>query len=196
MRIIAYTALLLLGAADKLPPPTDTAHLPQLTAAEQAAQDMLRVYEEFCLNRFPNPVEIANGIAAHKLTPATAQDASATLMGRPGQAWALTNGLGRYTLAITTPPQQGCVVTGAVADDESLRAIFSLAVQSFASANDLGKLDSPMLRHGTFENVPALLQLIGTTGGAPREAFVNLSWVAADGKTHGRLAREFPPPGK
>jgi hypothetical protein len=194
MRRAVLLGLLLLGAADKLPPPQDSAHLPRLSAAEQAARDMLKIYDEFCLQRFPNAELVRAGIAARRLNAASAADAAESLQGRPGQAWAVS-GVGTYTLAFADAPHQGCVVTGAVADDESLRAIFGLAVQAFASEHDLGKLDTPMLRHGSVGNAPAVMQVIGTTGGAARQAFVNLSWVA-DGVVHGRLAREFPPPGK
>ncbi len=194
MRRVFVLGFLLLAGADKLPPPTDTANLPQLSAAEAAARDMLKFYGEFCLNRFPNADLVRAGIATHKLAPASAADATAALQGRPGPAWAIQSA-GQYTLAIADAPHQGCVLTGVVADDESLRAIFGLAVQAFASEHDMGKLDSPMLRHGNVGKAPAVMQVLGTTGGTARQAFVNLSWVE-NGVVHGRLAREFPPPGK
>ena len=78
-------ALLLPGfavAQDRAPPPPGPdAPAEVLSTAQLAAQDMLQMYEEFCLQRFPGEAAIEEGVAAHHLSVAGAAETSAALLG-------------------------------------------------------------------------------------------------------------------
>ncbi len=197
MRLAAIAVLLPLAAAaaEKAPPPPPPdAPAETTTPAQDAAQDMLVVYEEFCLQRFPNGDAIQAGIAAHHLTRATASQASDALLGRAGSAWAVASPKGNYLIAIEAPPHKGCAVTGAAADDEGIRAAFELSVESFAQANEYGMLQRPPRQTGQFAGREATIQIVGATPpGRPRQAFVNMGSRNPDGSTQLRLSREFAP---
>lgn len=198
MRLLAAALLLPVAAAaqPKAPPPPPPDAPPEtITPAQEAAQEMIIIYEEFCLTRFPNADAVQQGVAAHHLTVAPAQQTKDALLGRNGEAWNIVTPKGRYTLAVAARPHQGCVVTGPGADDAGIRAAFQLAVESFAQAHEYGMLQQPPLQKGQFAGHDATLQLIGATpSGWPRQAFVNMQSQLPDGAELLRLTREFAPP--
>jgi hypothetical protein len=166
---------------------------PEQTPAQQAAQEMMQVYEEFCLARFPDPKAFAEGAAAHHMAPENADQAAKILLGRPGDAWRLTTPKATYDVAIQAGGRQGCVVSGQVADDAGIRAAFDLLVGIYASSHELGTLSKPPLRTGLVKQVPAALQIIGATpDGRPRQAFVNMS-TGQGPVMQVRMTREFAP---
>ncbi len=198
MRLLALAFLLPFAAAaaeDKAPPPpAPDAPAETLTPDQEAAQDMLLMYEEFCLDRFPNPDAFQQDVTAHHLIPASAADASAALLGRPGAAWTTTTPHGKFVIALEATPHQGCAVTGPASDDAGIHAAFELAVESFSQAHEFGMLTRPPEQHGKVAGRDATLQIIGATpSGHPKQAFVNMLSSAADGTPRLRLTREFAP---
>jgi hypothetical protein len=136
-----------------------------------------------------------DGIVAHRMAAASAAEAGAALLGRPGTAWRLTTTKGSYLVATESGDRKGCAVVGDVADDSGVRAAFDLLVSSFIAGHDLGTPDKLPVQNGQVHGEPAALQLIGVTPGRlAKQAFVNM----ATGKgpvMHVRLTREFGPPG-
>jgi hypothetical protein len=165
-----------------------------LTPAQDAAQEMLIIYEEFCLDRFPNPDAIQAGIAAHHLSPATAAQATGALLGRAGSAWAVSSPKGHYLIAVEAPPHKGCAVTGQAADDEGIRAAFELSIETYTQAHEFGMLQRPPRQTGQVAGRDATVQILGATPpDRPRQAFVNMESRNPDGSTQLRLSREFAP---
>jgi hypothetical protein len=198
MRLPAIALLLLpLAAAAQQkapPPPSPNDPAETLTPQQQSAQDMLMIYEEFCLQRFPDPDAIQAGVAAHHLAPATPAETATALLGRTGKAWAAATPNGRYLIAFEARPHRGCAVTGSASDDEGIRAAFDLAVQSFASGHEFGMLQRPPLQTGKLAGRDTTLQLIGATPpGRTRQAFVNALSTNPDGSPQLRLTRELAP---
>jgi len=168
MRRLALPALLLLGAATPPPP----------VAGRTPGQDVLQVYQEFCLTRFPRLA-----------SPAAAADA---LQGRHGKAWTInTEAGGHFTIGIYTAPVLGCIVTGAAPDDDDVRKFFNIDVQGLAAAAGYGKMDFPPLKQIDAGGHKVTLQFIGTLGDKQRQAFVNAAVVGEDGPPQIRLSREF-----
>jgi hypothetical protein len=198
MRLAAIALLLPLtaAAAEKAPPPPPPdAPADVLTPAQEAAQEMLTIYEEFCLDRFPSPDAIQAGIAAHHLSQAAAPQATDALLGRAGSVWAVATPKGHYAIAIEAPPHKGCAVTGPAADDEGIRAAFELAVEMYAQAHEYGMLQRPPRQSGQVAGRDAAVQIIGASpSDRPRQAFVNMGSHNPDGSTQLRLSREFAPP--
>lgn len=183
-----------LAAAIMMFPFAADAQMPAQTPAQAAAQEMIQVYEEFCLVRFPDPQAVAAGAEAHHMATASAAQSAQALLGRPGEAWALVTPKGTYLVAIESGGRQGCAVSGDVADDAGIRAAFGLLVATFANAHEFGTLDHPPVRHGTAHGQPADIELIGANpDGRPRQAFVNMAAGTGD-VLHVRLTREFAPP--
>jgi hypothetical protein len=172
---------------------TAAATPPPIMAPDQArAQEMILIYEEFCLGYFPNQAAIEAAARTHQMTPLTPAEAAGVLLGRQGEAWRVVTPKGSYSVAIETGGRQGCAVTGEAADDDGIRAAFDLAVTSFAGGHEFGALDKPAVRHVMSDGQALALQLIGATpDGRPRQAFVNMSRGVQV-----RLTREFAPPGK
>jgi hypothetical protein len=195
MRFLSVVlALLPLSAqAQRAPEPGQP---PAQTAAQDAAQQLLLVYEEFCLTRFPEPAAVSEGVAAHHMSPATPAQSADALLGRAGTAWQFTTDRGAILVATETGGRQGCVVAGDVADDSGIRASFDLLVTSFAAGHEFGALDKPPLQQGLVKGQPGALQLIGAKpDGLPKQAFVNMA-TGAGPVMHVRLTREFAPAGK
>ncbi len=183
-----------LAAAITLLPFAVCAQVPAQTPAQAAAQEMIRVYEEFCLVRFPDPQAFAAGADAHHMAAASAAQSAEALLGRPGQAWALVTPKGTYLVATESGGRQGCAVSGDVADDAGIRAAFDLLVTTYANAHEFGALDRPPMRHGTAKGQPADITLVGANpDGRPRQAFVNMAAGTGD-VLHVRLTREYAPP--
>jgi hypothetical protein len=198
MRPIAIALLLpFLAAAapDRAPPPPAPDTPPEtLTPAQLAAQDMLLMYEEFCLTRFPSPDAFQQGVAAHNLATASDADASDALLGRPGTAWTTTTPHGTFVIALETTPHQGCAVTGPGGDDAGIHAAFELAVESFAQSHEFGMLTRPPEQHGKVAGRDATLQILGATPDSrPRQAFVNMQSTTPNGAPLLRLTRELAP---
>jgi hypothetical protein len=188
--LLAYLAPRLAAADQRAPEP---GQLPAQTRAQDAAQEMIRVYEEFCLVHFPDPNAVAAGAAAHHMTGATPEQAATILLGRPGSAWTLVTPKGTYGVAVETGARQGCAVSGDVADDAGIRASFDLLVSMFAGGHEFGTLAKPPLQSGLVNKQAARLQLIGATpDGRPKQAFVNMA--TGDGPVmHVRMTRELAP---
>ncbi len=88
MRLLALAVLLpfAAAAAEKAPPPPlPDAPADVLTPAQISAQEMLVIYEEFCLQRFPSEDSVLEGVAAHHLGVASPTQAKAALLGRAGR---------------------------------------------------------------------------------------------------------------
>jgi len=197
MRLAAIAFLLpfAAAAADKAPPPpAPDAPADTLTPAQEAAQEMLIIYEEFCLDRFPNPAAIQAGIAAHHLSSAPAPQSNDALLGRAGNAWAIATPKGHYAIAIEAAPRKGCAVSGEAADDDGIRAAFELAVEMYAQSHEYGMLQRPPRQTGQVAGRAATIQILGATpADRPRQAFVNMESHNPDGSTQLRLSREFAP---
>jgi hypothetical protein len=197
MRRVAIAMLLPLAAAaaEKAPPPPPPdAPAETTTPAQDAAQEMLLIYEEFCLQRFPNPEALQAGVTAHHLSRATAAQAIDALLGRAGSVWAVVTPKGHYSIAIEAPPHKGCAISGPAADDEGIRGAFELAVESFTQAHEYGMLQRPKLQTGQVAGRDATIQILGATPtDLPRQAFVNMQSRNPDGSSQLRLSREFAP---
>jgi hypothetical protein len=197
MRLAAIALLLPIAAyaQDRAPPPpgpNDPGEV--VTPGQAASQEMLVIYEEFCLERFPSAAALQAGIAAHHLSPASAADTTDALLGHPGTAWTIATAKGHYLLALDAPPRQGCAITGRGTDDEGIRAAFNLAVEIFAQGKEFGMLQRPPLQNGHVGGLPATVQIIGATPSSyPRQAFVNTAATNPDGGTTMRLSRVFAP---
>jgi hypothetical protein len=196
MRLTLIAAAVLLGAA--APPaatPADTAAAPdQTTPAQDAAQDMMLIYEDICLGHFPNPASVRAAVADAQGIALKDADAREALLGHAGTAWAVNAPHGRVVVAVDTPPSRTCVVTGPAAEDDGVRAVFDLTVTSTAKTRDYGTLVKPPVRQGNVRGHAATIQLIGTaTGGGRRQAFINMGVANADGSTQLRLTREVAP---
>ena len=160
---------------------------------ETARGDMMDVYQEYCLDRFPNRARLASTITDRQFPPASKPDADRALKGRTGQAWVIARPNTKLLLALWDTPQRGCAVTGTAPDDASARATFDLLVTMYAGEHELGALTRLPIRMGQIGGTPATLQVIGADpGGQPREAFVNMA-VTHPGGTEARLAREWGP---
>lgn len=198
MRLAAIALLLPLAAAAAAekapPPPPPDAPADVLTPGQEAAQEMLVIYEEFCLDRFPNPNAVQAGVAAHHLSPAAAAQSTDALLGRAGSAWAVATPKGHYAIAIEAPPHRGCAITGPATDDEGIRAAFELAVEMYAQSHEYGMLQRPPRQTGQVAGHPATIQILGATPtDRPHQAFVNMETSNPDGSTQLRLSREFAP---
>jgi hypothetical protein len=197
MRLAAIALLLPLAAAaaEKAPPPpAPDAPADVLTPAQEAAQEMLMIYEEFCLERFPNGEAIQAGVTAHHLSPATAAQTSDALLGRAGSAWAVNTPKGHYLIGIEAPPSKGCAVTGQASDDDGIHAAFELSVEMYTQAHEFGMLQRPPRQTGHVGGRDATIQVIGATpSGRPRQAFVNMESHNPDGSAQLRLSRELAP---
>ena len=196
MRLRLAIATLLAAAAPPAaanPRAPEPGQPPAQTPAQVAAQEMIQLYEEFCLTRFPDPQAIEAGATAHHMTADAPDEANKVLLGRPGVAWRLQSPNGTYQVAIESGGRRGCAVTGDVADDAGIRAAFDLLVTSYASAHDFGALTKPSLQTGLVHGAPGALQIIGADPGAgSRQAFVNMA-TGAGPVMQVRLTREFAP---
>ena len=196
MRIAASLSLLMClapGLAPAKQRAPEPGNLPVQSPAQEAAQEMIRIYEEFCLVHFPDPKAVATGAAIHHMAPSTTDQAAKILLGRPGKAWTLVTPRGTFAVAIETGARQGCAVSADVADDAGIRASFDLLIGMFGDAHDFGPLTRPKLQAGLVDKQPARLQLIGATpDGRPKQAFVNMA--IGDGPVmHVRMTRELAP---
>jgi hypothetical protein len=195
MRRHLIAAALLLAAAAPPPaakPTPDTRG--ETTPAQDAAQDLMLVYEDVCLNHFPNPASIRAAADDAHATPLTDAEAHDVLMGHAGTAWAFNAPHVHAVVAVDTPPSRTCVVTGKAAEDSGVQAVFDLMVTTATKTLDYGDLVKPPLRQGAVGGHAASIQLIGATpGGAKRQAFINMGVANADGSTQLRLTREVAP---
>jgi hypothetical protein len=147
-----------------------------------------------CLERFPNQEALGQALAAAHAVPLDTNSTKEALLGHPGTAWTVAGSLGHYVVALESPPARNCVVTGEAAEDEGVRAVFGMLINSFANAHEFGVLQRPPLHQGKMGTAPATLQIIAATpDGRPRQAFVNMGVTEASGATRLRLTRELAP---
>jgi hypothetical protein len=164
------------------------------TPAQSAAQDMMVVYEEFCLNRFPDRDSFAAGLPLHHATKLDDKAAESVLLGHQGNAWTVVGLEGSYTVALEALPARRCVVTGKAAEDEGVQTVFNMLVSSFANGHEFGALGHRPVVQGNVGTSAATMQLItAAPDGRPRQAFVNMGVVESDGSTRLRLTRELAP---
>jgi len=192
-RLILAAALAVLSSrADAAPPPAPPpGAAPDLTPPQMAAEEMMNLFNDICLARFPNEDAVGMAVAARKAVPLPAAASKAALLGRSGAAWAVPSGNGHYVLAVEMPPRH-CVVTGPAAEDDGVRTVFGMVVTSFAKGKEFGALAQPPVREGKVNGQDATIQIIAAAPqGRPRQAFVNMSMANADGTTTLRLTREL-----
>ena len=203
--VAALAALMAMGgpACAQTPSAPPAAAAP---AADPASSDMMSLYQDYCLNRFPNQQRLVKTLDEHPYPPAAKAGADRALQGREGQVWAADQPHGKFLMAVWTKPQRGCAVIGTALNDGSMRATFDITVTVYAGDHELGPLARPPVQAGKIGGAPARMQaLILSPASAPREAFINLAIANADHTTETRLVREVgstpatptpPPPGK
>lgn len=158
------------------------------------ATAMLSIFEEFCLNRYPDMGSVRDGAAAHHLAAATQKQREAAGLGGAGDSWAVPIASADFVLAMAPAPHQGCALAGLALDDSGTRAAFDLMVNLFATEHEFGNLARPPLQSGTYGGKPATLQTIAAAPeGYQRQAFNNLALTNPDGTTLVRLTRELEP---
>jgi hypothetical protein len=187
-------------ASSQISPPTGAhAQPPAKPAApaiqdDAARQDMLRLFETYCLNRLTRTPDTYAAVGPIRFPKAGAAEAAAALKGRKGSAWSADTGHGHFVVAVWANPITGCAVTGNLPGDRGLTAGFDIVVAVYGGTNEYGDLARPALRHGKVDGKPATLQLIlAAPSGAPRQAFVNMDVANPDGTVAVRLARELDP---
>jgi hypothetical protein len=196
--IAICAALLMFGssalAGPKVPAKNAATKGDGQTPAQSAAQDMMVIYEAFCLNLFPDRDAFAKALPLHHATPLDDKTASTVLLNHQGAAWTVAGLEGTYTLALEAPPARRCVVTGNAAEDEGVQAVFGMLINSYANGHEFGALAHRPVVQGHVGTSAATLEIItAAPDGRPRQAFVNMGVVESDGTTRLRLTRELAP---
>lgn len=182
---------LLVAAGAPAPPATsspagndDTA-----SAVRDQSEDLIDLYQNFCLNRFPSDQAIAAGVAEAKLPLAGKQDAAALLKGSKGAAWTSQTKNGRFTLAVQ--PGRGCAVQTDFAGSDANRAVFEVAVKAYVSEHDLGALQSAPLQHDSDNTGSMTTEAFQLDRGAAaaKEQFIDMTRRTPDGAAQTRLVR-------
>jgi hypothetical protein len=167
-------ALLWLAAA--APPP---APKPALSEA------LIEHFEDFCLNRFPNPGLIDQGVAEQKL-----------VRSGTGRAWTGTLGGTPFTLTVQDKPHRSCAVETALEGDAGTQAVFRLLVGNFVSSHELGELREAPVRDAEGKGKHLRLQalLLSPGPGMAQQRFLNGTTSIPGRPAHTRLVREFAAP--
>lgn len=173
----------------KPPPPESTA------TDKQEAGDLLHVFLDPCVEKFPDDEAVDRYATAHGMTPMSASEVSALLGKDPGIGWTHQDESRTYWLTIEKPPYHACAV----------RTTFGqkpLALRSYL-ALQLGLMVS-VSRNGDWlqEQAPQTMELAGlptnlytflrfNAAGQPIEQYIVLIAERPEGTFPTRIVRQI-----
>jgi hypothetical protein len=85
---------------------------PAAQAADDAAMldRMVLLYDNICLQKFPDDAAAGAAAAAAGGEPLAARELNNSLYGRHGQGWRIADGDGAFIVTIENPPYHGCSI--------------------------------------------------------------------------------------
>jgi len=103
----------------------------QSPAAADSIGDIVSVFDQVCLKRFPTGNSINQFVAQNRLLPVSEEDMRAMLGTDPGVGWYTQSPPGPYTLTIELPPYHTCALRKRFPNLPDVRARFGAAVQAW-----------------------------------------------------------------
>ncbi|HWE76689.1 MAG TPA: hypothetical protein VG328_26220 [Stellaceae bacterium] len=103
----------------------------QSGAKPDAIADVLSVFDQICLKRFPVGSTVDAFVAQNRLSPVSDQDLRAMLGTDPGVGFYAPSPPGPYTLTIELPPYHTCAIRKRFPNQLNVRARFSALLQSW-----------------------------------------------------------------
>lgn len=86
------------------------AHAPKADDQEAMLRRMVALYDNVCLQKFPDDVSASSAIAAAGGQPLTVNEVRDHLYGRHGLGWRLPDGDGAFIVTIENPPYHQCSI--------------------------------------------------------------------------------------
>ena len=166
-----------------------------------AALRLLRLFSQFCLQKFPDDAAMAADVEVAGAVAMTGDEVKARLHEDQGRGWTLDQAEGRFSITLESPPYHACAVRAFA--DGPLVSKLDVPLMKFHAAQNKHMLSKPVLlpnRVAGGVSVMAGYDVTNEDGSAisPKESFMIVidSYVApADPKrkVETRLVRQLVP---
>jgi len=170
------------------PPPADTPE-----ADQKAAGELVGIFTEPCIGRFPDDDAVSGYAQAAKLTPMTAAEVREILKSDPGVGWVGQSSGGPYKLTIEKPPYHTCAVREVFAGAPiAVKSSFSLLMALWAVGKNYSFAEQPT-QFVTVNGLPTTAYpfLLTDASGKTLEQLAVIVTDLSDGKHEVRLVRQI-----
>lgn len=164
-------------------------------ASDDAGAQLVDVFGRFCLMRFPDHADMAEGMGG-AVVPLSPQATREFLHDDPGHGWLYKAAEGTYVVTVEDPPYHTCAVRRLYATPPKYRLAYALAVGLWAAAADRGPLQSgasqTVKRNGL--TIAMASRVLPPAAGKGVETFMELRTTYPNGRVEIRLARALAAP--
>lgn len=166
-----------------------------LSPADAGGAELVDLFVDFCLNRFPAAASLDEGAAERKATAMTADQARRYLHANPGRGWIVNTALATYMVTIEDPPSQTCVIRNRYAAALKIQSAYQLAVKSWAATNKIGPVldERPKPHTDIGLDISAMMTTVPDAAGRPLRHFIVLTTTYPDGKVEIQAVHQLLP---
>lgn len=172
------------------PPPPESSDVDK-----QEAADLLRVFLDPCVGKFPNDDAVGQYATDHQLTPMSAGEVSALLGKDPGIGWIQHDASRTYWLTVEKPPYHACAVRTTFEQNPlALRSYLALQLGLMVSVSRTGdRLQEQASQILELAGLPTSLYtfLRINSAGRPIEQYIVLIAERPDGTFPTRIVRQI-----
>ena len=163
----------------------------QDTQAQKAIGELLDVFTDFCLKRFPDDAAIETYVTGKGVTPMPEARLRNLLGTNPGIGWLLTAAFGEYQLTIEKPPYHTCAVRKQFPRAPDVRASYAARLQSWVATRPGANMSEQPPLSPTISGIVsrAFIFEITLPGGPPNETLMAIITPLNGGGAEVRLAR-------
>jgi len=160
-----------------------------------AEGELMDVYLDLCLNRFPDAAAFAAGAAARQMRPVPPETVKRYLHDDPGRGWIGASPSGAYVVTIEDPPYHACAVRRMQRPSPTFSTVFQVAVGAWAGMHKIPKLQRlpPVRQTANGATIDAQVEGVAGADGKVVQSFMALVTVYPGGQTEVRMVHVFPP---
>jgi len=165
------------------------------TSGNSAETELIDVFGDLCLNRFPNEAAFAQGGKGRHLEPMPAEGVKEFLHDDPGRGWFGKTSSGVYVVTIESPPYLACAVRRVQKPSPALQSTFHAIIGNWAAIHKSPTVLNFPPMHQVKGDMTINVTAEGIAGpdGKPQQTFMAFVTDYKSGQTEVRLVRQFAP---
>jgi hypothetical protein len=160
-------------------------------AADQAVDELVNIFAEACLTRFPDETAIRHYAGENRLAIMPDEQLHRLLGTDPGEGWLQNTSRGQYPLTIEMPPYHTCAIRKAVAQQTVFLPVFSQTLTAWAAKQPGTSLKEMPSQTPNIDGLPSTVYIWELHRGPDTQAEKLIAIVTnfSDGAAELRLAR-------
>ena len=160
-------------------------------AADQVVDELVNIFAEACLTRFPDETAIRHYAGENRLAIMPDEQLHRLLGTDPGEGWIQSTARGQYLLTIEMPPYHTCAIRKTIAQQTVFLPVFSQTLAAWAAKQTGTSLKKTPPMTTNIDGVPSTAYIWELDRGPGMQAEELIAIVSnfSDGTAELRLAR-------